>query len=173
VVAAAVGFLPILLDPFTRPDVRPLFALGEYITVAIPIAVLAALTLPLALAIGSRFRFPSSVRPTEPPPRARPSWRPFAIALALAIAVPLVPLYFPSNIRLVGPVVGGSGPAAAPEPGDVGGPRRVAQVSLGDPLVRDPSCSSEGQVRSPYAWATIDFEVYNHTGKPVGLIWLD
>jgi hypothetical protein len=173
VVATAVGYLPILLDPFTRPDVRPLFALGEYLTTAVPIAGLTALTLPLALAVGLRLHVESPIRPTEPPPRARPSWRPFALALSLAIAVPLVPLYFPSSVRLVGPAVGGSGPAAAPEPESVGGPRREAQVALGDPLVTDPSCSSEGQARSPYAWATVDFELYNHTGKSVGLTWLD
>ena len=171
-VATLLGFVPIALDPLLRADVTPAFALGEYVTTVVPLAILAALVLPLVFAAGVRFHLVPA-HPSESVAAARPSWRPFAVALALAIVLPLAPLYLPSNVRVIGEVSAAAGPAAAPEPGASGRADRVVSVSLGDPPAIDRSCDAEGTLHSPSVWLAVHVTLLNETGRAVGVSWLD
>jgi hypothetical protein len=172
-VAALVGFVPIALDPLLRSEVTWAFALGEYITTVVPLAILAALILPIVLVAGLRFHLHPGIPIAGPVPAARPSWRPFAVALALAIALPLAPLYLPSNVRVIGEVSAAAGPAAAPAPGASGRGDRVVSVSLGDPPAIDRSCDAERTQHSPPVWLAVRVTLLNETGRSVGVSWLD
>jgi hypothetical protein len=173
-VATAVGFLPTLLDPLIRADVTGAFVVGEYLTIVVPAAILAGLTLPLVLAAGLRLQLPLT-RATEPVATARPGWRPFALAYALAVAVVLAPPYVPSSVRVIGQVSATGGPAAAPAPGPAaaGVEDRAVTLSIGRPPAIDRSCEAEGGVHSPPAWTAVEVTLYNETGMEVGVSWLD
>jgi hypothetical protein len=173
VVATAVGYLPIFLDPFTRPDVQWVFAFGEYNTLIVPLAVLSALMLPLVLAAALRIHLHPAGSAGGAQGAARPSWRPFALALVVAILAPLVPLYLPSGVRVVGASHSASGPAAAPAPGAISAVVRDAYLSLGAPLTADRSCDAEGNVRSPYSWSIVEVTLRNETDTTIGLTWVN
>jgi hypothetical protein len=174
-VAAAVGFIPILLDPLVRADVTWPLALGEYLTIVVPTAILAALTLPLVLGAGLKLHLHAWTRRSEPVSAARPSWRPFALAYALAVAVVLAPLYLPSSVRVIGQVSATGGPVAAPAParGGSDAPDRSVTLSIGRPPAIDRSCGAEGGLHSPPVWAAVEVTLYNETGTAVGVSWLD
>jgi hypothetical protein len=173
-VAAAVGFIPILLDALVRGDVTWPFAVGEYLTIVVPTAILAALTLPLLLAAALKLHLHSWTRLSEPVATARPTWRPFALAYVLAVAAALAPLYAPSSVRVIGQVSAAGGPAAAPAPaqGSSGLPDRSVTLSIGRPPRTDGSCGAEGGVHSSPMWAAVEVTLYNETGTAVGVSWL-
>lgn len=173
VLATVIGFLPVFLDPFVRPGTTWAVALGEYVLVVVPMAILAALMLPLVLAAGLRSAIHPAIALRNPPAAARPGWRPFALVLALAVALPGAQLYLAPYVRVVGPAGAAAGPAAAPDPNAVGAGPRVASVAVGTPPAVDRSCDAEGSVRSPTLWTSVDMTVTNETGVPIGILWLD
>jgi hypothetical protein len=173
VFVTTIAYLPVVFDPLLRAGATWPFALGEYATIVIPTSILAALTLPLVLAAGLRWRLHPAIQLSQPTSAARPGWRPFAIAFAVAVAAPLAPLYVPSNVRVIGQVSAAAGPAAAPAPGATGSSDREVSVSLGDPPGIDPSCAAEGAAHSPPVWAAVHVTLYNETGAPIGVSWLD
>ena len=172
-VASLVGFLPVLLDPLARPGASWPLALGEYVTIVVPNSILDALVLPIVLALAIRLHVHPALDFTGQVVGSRPSWRPFALALALAAAVPLAQLYVPSNVRVVGQVSAEEGPAAAPGPGASAGNERVVSLSLGNPVAIDPSCEGEGKLRSEPVTSLVHVTLYNETGTPIGVSWLD
>jgi hypothetical protein len=172
-VAAALGFLPVLLDPLLRTEVTWPFALGEYLTIVVPTAILAALTLPLVLAVGLKLQLHPAIHASDPVPPARPTWRPFALVYVLAFAVLLTPLYLPSSVRALGQVSAAGGPAAAPAPGASGVRVRSIALSIGTPPAVDRSCEAESGLHSPPTWAAVDVTLYNDTDLALGVSWLD